>query len=125
MAANFVGTLNTIPARVLDRGSATLLVGEKKLNLSPSAIGKNNGESVNLAIRPEALRLGAANRNDFTVSGAIEEVQFLGSVLRLRASVLDSVVSLDTFNHPNVPPPAVGEQVAIHFSPSDVILLED
>lgn len=122
--ANFVGTLNSIPARVLDRSTSTFQIGSQNLSLAPAVVTSKNGNTVNLAIRPESMRLNARNGNDVVVSGTIEEVQFLGSVLRLRTRVMDSVVSLDTFNHPNVPPPSLGEVVAIHFSPRDVILLE-
>ncbi|MBG1231452.1 ABC transporter ATP-binding protein [Aestuariivirga litoralis] len=123
--ANFVGTLNSIPATIVDRKKSKLKVGEQKLNLQPILLSRHVGDTVNIAIRPESMRLGSRSDKDVSLDGTIEEVQFLGSVLRLRAKIDDTHVSLDTFNDPQMPPPALGQRVAMSFSPNDVIVLEE
>ena len=57
------------------------------------------------------------------IPATIEEVHFLGSVIRVRARVMDTMVALDTFNRPDQPPPSIGSTAEISFSPRDVILL--
>jgi putative spermidine/putrescine transport system ATP-binding protein len=37
----------------------------------------------------------------------------------------NDAVSLDTFNNPAAPPPVVGENAEISFSPDDVLVLHD
>jgi len=123
--ANFVGTLNSLPATIVDRKKSKLKIGEQKLSLQPILLSRHVGDMVNIAIRPESMRLGTRSDKDVSLDGTIEEVQFLGSVLRLRAKIEDSTVSLDTFNDPQVPPPALGQKVAMSFSPNDVIVLEE
>jgi putative spermidine/putrescine transport system ATP-binding protein len=82
------------------------------------------GDAVSLALRPEAVRLGAEGC-DTRLPATIEDVQFLGSVIRVRARVAGAVVSLDTFNRAEAPPPPAGAAVEIGFNARDVIALGD
>ena len=50
-------------------------------------------------------------------------MHFLGSVIRVRVGIGGNTVSLDTFNSPATPPPAVGEKAEISFSSSDMLVL--
>jgi putative spermidine/putrescine transport system ATP-binding protein len=56
--------------------------------------------------------------------GTIEDVSFLGSVVRLRVRFTDNVISLDTFNSPSFPPPERGQKVMVTFTPEDILVLE-
>lgn len=47
----------------------------------------------------------------------------MGSVIRLSAKIGQTVVSLDTFNRANQPPPQAGETIEISLSGRDTILL--
>jgi putative spermidine/putrescine transport system ATP-binding protein len=91
--------------------------------LPKGPIMARNGDSVTLALRPEAIRLGRAEGREVVMPAIIDEVHFLGSVIRVRARVADTVVALDTFNRPDQPPPPVGSTAEISFAASDVILL--
>jgi putative spermidine/putrescine transport system ATP-binding protein len=77
-----------------------------------------------VALRPEAIVLngegGARNR----INGTIEEVNFLGAVVRIRVRISENSVSLDTFNNPTAPPPKRGDQVVLSFAPEDVLILD-
>ena len=78
-----------------------------------------------LALRPEAISLGRQAGRDATLGGQISEVNFLGSVIRVKVGLGKEAVSLDTFNSPATPPPSVGDSAEISFSPDDVLVLHD
>jgi len=45
-------------------------------------------------------------------------------VVRIRVRFKDNAISLDTFNNPNVTPPARGAQVTVSFGREDLLVLE-
>jgi putative spermidine/putrescine transport system ATP-binding protein len=122
--ANFVGTLNIFEAVVKDSKLGLVTIGDTAVQLvKGNLIGRKN-DIITLALRPEALQLGRQKTPVVTLSGTIEDVQFLGSVIRLRASIAGQPVSLDTFNRHDAAPPAIGTAAHISFQPSDLILLK-
>ena len=121
--AGFVGTLNMFTAMVEDAERGLITVAGQRIALATGAIEARNGETVNLALRPEAIRLGRAVGCEVVLPAMIEAVHFLGSVIRVRARVAGTVVALDTFNRPDQPPPPLGSTAEISFAASDVILL--
>jgi putative spermidine/putrescine transport system ATP-binding protein len=121
--ANFVGTLNVLEGVVSDAAAGTVRVSTQEVSLKGKLNGSRNGDQLSLALRPEAIALGAKAGHDASLEGQITDVHFLGSVIRVRVGVGDSVVSLDTFNNPSTPPPAVGEKTAISFSSNDMLVL--
>jgi putative spermidine/putrescine transport system ATP-binding protein len=99
--AEFVGTLNLIEAEVLDPSS-----GRVRLGGSSSTLGRPlGGVRLTLAMRPEVVTLGRAEGRDLVLSGRIDDVHFLGSVIRIQASLAGTRIMLDTFNRPDAPPP--------------------
>ena len=121
--ANFVGTLNVLEGRVADAASGVVEVHAEKLSLKGRLNGARTGDHLSLALRPEAIALGRKPGYDSSLKGRIADVHFLGSVIRVRVELGESVVSLDTFNNPSSPPPAVGDTAEISFSPEDVLVL--
>jgi putative spermidine/putrescine transport system ATP-binding protein len=122
--AQFVGTLSILNTIVSDaaRGEVTLDgVTIQGLPLSPSL---SKGAKVSLAIRPEAVSLGAGNHG-ITLSGQIADVDFLGSVIRIKLGVGDQTISLDTFNDPSTPPPRIGETARVNFDRESLMVLAD
>ena len=120
--AQFVGTLNLVDASVLDAASGTVRVGEVPVALGRALPGGDSGK-VSLALRPETVALGRQDGHGIVLSGRIAEVHFLGSVIRVRVSVGEHVVSLDTFNRPDAPPPEIGSHVEISVSERDLLIL--
>lgn len=120
--AGFVGTLNMLEARVVTPEAGGVTVAGQALGLS-RAIPAAAGASVTLALRPEAISLGRAEGREIVLPATIDEVHFLGSVIRIRARVEGSVLALDTFNRPDQPPPPVGSTAEISFAAMDAILL--
>ena len=121
--ANFVGTLNVLEGTVTDASAGKVKVGAGEVLLKGKLNGSKAGDSLSLALRPEAISLGRQPGRDATLGGEISEVSFLGSVIRVRVGLGKDAVSLDTFNSPASPPPRVGEKAEISFSPDDVLVL--
>jgi putative spermidine/putrescine transport system ATP-binding protein len=121
--ANFVGTLNVLEGTVTDASEGKVRVGAGEVSLKGKLNGSKAGDTLSLALRPEAISLGKTAGRDATLGGEISEVSFLGSVIRVRVGLGKEAVSLDTFNSPASPPPTVGEKAEISFSPEDVLVL--
>jgi len=120
--AEFVGTLNLIDASVVDASAGRIRVGNVPVALN-RALSAGANDKISLALRPETIALGRQEGRNVVLSGRIAEVHFLGSVIRIRVNVGDHVVSLDTFNRPDAPPPAVGSTVEISVSEQDLLVL--
>ena len=58
------------------------------------------------------------------LQGTIEEVSFLGAVVRIRVRLRESAIRFDTFNNPSVPPPERGQPVTVGFAREDILVLE-
>jgi putative spermidine/putrescine transport system ATP-binding protein len=121
--ANFVGTLNVLEATVSDAAGGKVRVGDSDVVLKQSLNGAKAGDTLSLALRPEAISLGKQPGRDASLGGEISEVSFLGSVIRMRVDLGSNAVSLDTFNNPTTPPPNVGDRTEISFSSSDLLVL--
>jgi len=117
--AGFVGTLNVFEAEVRDPARGVILLDGVEVTLGRTL----DAARVGVALRPEAAQLGGGEGFDTSLTGQIEEVQFLGSVIRIRARVAGTVVSLDTFNRADTPPPPVGAEVTVGLNARDLIVL--
>jgi putative spermidine/putrescine transport system ATP-binding protein len=110
-----LGTPHEIYNRPATRFAATF-VGQ--LNALPAALfGPDR------AIRPELISLVPRSDTDKTVTGKITDVDFLGSVLRLRVDVDGSKINIDTFNGHASEPPKRGDPVTLHLASKDVLSL--
>jgi putative spermidine/putrescine transport system ATP-binding protein len=123
--AGFVGTLNMLEATVESPENRRLVVAGQGLTLAKDAVKAKKGDKVTLALRPEAIRLGRAEGREVVLPATIDEVHFLGSVIRVRVRVAGTTMALDTFNRPDQPPPPVGSAAEISFAAGDAILLPD
>jgi putative spermidine/putrescine transport system ATP-binding protein len=121
--ANFVGTLNVLEGKVSDAAGGKVRLGGSDLVLKQPLNGAKAGDTLSLALRPEAISLGKQPGRDASLGGEILEVSFLGSVIRMRVDLGGNAVSLDTFNNPTTPPPNVGDRTEISFSSSDLLVL--
>jgi putative spermidine/putrescine transport system ATP-binding protein len=84
-------------------------------------------KSVNIALRPEMVKLGDGPEGSNRVKGKVIDVGFLGSIVRIRVAVGGEngpIVSLDEFNEPTLKLPEVGETLTINF-PADGPLVLD
>jgi putative spermidine/putrescine transport system ATP-binding protein len=125
--ANFVGTLSVLKGKVLDPKTGRIQVGQSEIVASRKIINANAGDACSVALRPEAAVLEnghdlGAGRN--RLGGTIDEVSFLGSVVRIRVKIDSDAISLDTFNNPSAIPPQRGAPVVVSFTPHDVLVLD-
>ena len=116
--ASFVGTLNLLRATISDPAAGRVTLDGQDMRMSGGLDGAKAGETRTIALRPEAVTLSADQGN--ALRGRIEQVSFLGSVVRIRVSFGENSISLDTFNNPNLRPPRQGDEVTVGFAPEDL-----
>jgi putative spermidine/putrescine transport system ATP-binding protein len=124
--ASFVGTLSFLKAKVIDAQAGRLQIEDQDISVGRPIAAAQPGDTWSVALRPESVTLGAGQdagqRNQ--MRGDVEEVAFLGSVVRIRVRFKDGAISLDTFNNPATQLPERGAPVSVHFAPEDLLVLE-
>ena len=112
--AQFVGQLNLLPVEKLDRkeGTCTIAGQPVKYGKSSTRVISSNPR---LAIRPEELQVGPASKGRNALKVEVESVLFLGSVVRLRVKVGESILMADLFNERGLTLPHKGDDVMISF----------
>jgi putative spermidine/putrescine transport system ATP-binding protein len=122
--ASFVGTLNLLPAEVVEAGTGRLSVYGQEIRAAQPLTGSRTNSTVSVALRPESMELGE-NGGPNRLRGPLEDVSFLGSIVRMRVGLGEGAsVSLDTFNDPNLVLPAVGEVVTVSFPQEACLVLQ-
>jgi putative spermidine/putrescine transport system ATP-binding protein len=119
--AGFVGTLNLMEAEVIDAEKGIARIAGTSVTLG-RALPKGK---TTLAARPEAITLGRGTDGDTVLKGRITEVNFLGSVIRLRADLGGQIIDFDTFNAPDAPPPKPGTEVELSLAARDLMVIPD
>ena len=122
--ASFVGTLNLLSAEVADPAAGTLVIDGRRLSTA-GPIARASGDRVTVALRPEAVGFGDGGGDRNVVPGTVEDVAFLGAVVRIRVRLDGQTVSLDAFNQPKVVLPAPGEAVNLTFAREDLLVLDE
>jgi putative spermidine/putrescine transport system ATP-binding protein len=121
--ASFVGTLNQLQATVVDVLGGTVRVGDQMLTSSNPMTDLVAGQSCVLAIRPEALLIETPQEGKNAITVVVEEVSFLGAVVRIRTRLGSEVLDLDVFNDPNQTLPERGTRVALGLSFENLLIL--
>lgn len=121
--ATFVGTLNVLRGLAEDPARGILRLGEQTITL-PSPLALPRGGATTVAIRPENIKLGFPGPDAVEFRALIQDVAFLGSVIRIKATLLDTIVEFDVFNQPGNPPPTPGSVTTVHLNSRDLLVLE-
>jgi putative spermidine/putrescine transport system ATP-binding protein len=121
--ASFIGTLNNLEAEVADPAAGAMRL-EGQIVFASQPIAKAAGALCAIALRPETLRAGPAAAGDNALRGVIEDVAFLGAVVRLRVAVGRRTLLVDTFNSTSQKLPALGEPIEVSFS-RDALIVHD
>ncbi|MDD5466454.1 MAG: ABC transporter ATP-binding protein [Anaerolineales bacterium] len=121
--AQFVGTLNAFMAEVVDAKSGILRLENQNIQAPEALSGRNNGDKVNIAIRPERLSFASEQKKANLIQGTIESITFLGSIVRVQVRVGQSLFYMDTFNNPYLELPKVGEKTEITCSREAILVL--
>src|SRR5882724_4338984 len=122
--ASFVGTLNILRSRVVDPASGRIAIDDQEISTARGIVDAQAGEVRSVALRPEAVSLDDVDGGHNKMRGTIEEVSFLGAIVRIRVRFKENAISLDTFNDPGVSPPQRGQPATVAFAREDLLVLE-
>ena len=122
--AEFVGKLNRL---TMVRGaphSRDLDFGGHRVTASSSVLCDHAGARLIFGLRPEALAFGEGPSGANQLSAIIEDLDFLGSILRIKLRVGSEILFMDQFNHRRNHVPERRTQVQVFFMPEDLMLLD-
>jgi putative spermidine/putrescine transport system ATP-binding protein len=110
--ASFVGQLNRLQAVVADNAQGLLRVGDADVRTT-SPVEAPAGAEVFLMLRPEELTLD--DQADNVLTGQVDNVTFLGSIVRVQVAVNGGRLTADLFNERLLRLPVAGESTLISF----------
>jgi putative spermidine/putrescine transport system ATP-binding protein len=122
--ANFVGTLNTATAEVVDPAKHLLKIDGVQLQAAEGLDGMHKGDKVSIAIRPERFNFIALERKANVLDCQIENITFLGSVVRIQVLIGSNRFYMDTFNNPFLELPKIGDKDQVTCSREAVLVLK-
>jgi putative spermidine/putrescine transport system ATP-binding protein len=122
--ASFVGTLSVLRGRVVDPARGTIEIDGQVITAPNGLEHARAGDVRSVALRPEIVGLGEGAGDVNRLRGTVEDVNFLGSIVRIRVRLTENVISLDTFNNPRAGPPQRGQPATVHFLREAVLVLE-
>ncbi len=121
--ASFVGTLNVLEAKAVD--AYHIALDGQTLTVEAGIPPEQMNTTLTCALRPEAIRIDAQVTPGMNrLTGKVEDVGFLGSVVRVRVRTGAQTVRLDTFNTPDLNLPSVGEEATLQFPPGALLVLQ-
>lgn len=123
--ANFVGSLNTAVAEVIDPAKGLVSVDGVQLVSAAKMDGMQQGDKVRIAIRPERFSFASEVKKANVVDAVIENITFLGSVVRVHILIGNSKFTMDTFNYPSLELPRIGATEQVTCSREAVLVLEE
>ncbi len=121
--ANFVGTLNTVQAEVVDPARKLLRVDGIQLEAAEGLDAKLKGDKVTIAIRPERLNFASTEKKANVFDCTIENITFLGSIVRIQVNAANNKLFMDTFNNPFLELPKIGSKEQVTCSKEAVLVL--
>ncbi len=121
--AGFVGTLNTTTAEVVDPVTHLLQMDGVQFQATEGLEDKRKGDTVTIAIRPERFNFIAQERKANILDCTVENITFLGSVVRIQVSIGSNRFYMDTFNNPFLELPKIGDKDQVTCSREAVLVL--
>jgi putative spermidine/putrescine transport system ATP-binding protein len=123
--ANFVGSLNTAAAEVIDPEKGLLSMDGVQLVSAAKMDGLRKGDKVRIAIRPERFSFASDGKKPNVLDCQIENITFLGSVVRVHILIGKTKFTMDTFNYPSLALPRIGDINQVTCSKEAVLILGD
>jgi putative spermidine/putrescine transport system ATP-binding protein len=123
--AGFVGTLNTTTAEVIDPDKKLLQLDGLQLQTAEDLSGFHAGDKVPIAVRPERFTFAAHEKKANVLDCTIDNITFLGSVVRVQVTIGNEQFYMDTFNNPFLALPKVGDTDQISCSREAVLILRN
>jgi putative spermidine/putrescine transport system ATP-binding protein len=121
--ANFVGALNTANAEIVDPAAGLLSVDGVQFLSAAQMNGLKKGDHVRIAIRPERFSFASEVKKANVVDCQIENITFLGSVVRVHILIGNTKFTMDTFNYPSLELPKIGAKDQVTCSKEAVLIL--
>jgi putative spermidine/putrescine transport system ATP-binding protein len=121
--ANFVGSLNTATAEVVDPEKGLLNMDGVQLVSAAKMDGLRKGDKVRIAIRPERFSFASDGKKANVLDCQIENITFLGSVVRVHILIGKTKFTMDTFNYPSLALPQIGDTNQVTCSKEAVLIL--
>jgi putative spermidine/putrescine transport system ATP-binding protein len=122
--ANFVGTLNTASAEVFDPEKGILKMDGVQL-VSANLPDRKKGDAVKFSVRPERFSFASEIKKDNVLDCTIENITFLGAVVRIQVKIGGTNFNMDTFNNPFLELPKIGDKDQVTCSKEAVLVLSD
>jgi putative spermidine/putrescine transport system ATP-binding protein len=122
--AQFVGVLNAIQAEVVDPASNRLKLDGQQVQTAQDLSRYKSGERVVIAIRPERFSFASEQVKANLLDCTIENITFLGSIVRVQVKINDFTLFMDTFNNPFLELPKIGDTSQITCSREAVLILK-
>jgi putative spermidine/putrescine transport system ATP-binding protein len=122
--AHFVGTLNAIKVEVRDAATGQLAVSGQKIQTAQKLDTVRSGETTTISLRPERLSFAADGKKANVLDCTVENITFLGSIVRIQIKAGEQTLYMDTFNNPFLELPKIGDKTQITFSAEAVLVLD-
>ncbi len=123
--ANFVGTLNTVNGEVVDPAMGLLAVDGVKFESAIDLKDRKKGDKVRIAIRPERFNFVSQEKKANVLDCKIENINFLGSIVRIQVMIGSTKFYVDTFNNPFLDLPNIGDKDQVTCSKEAVLVLDE
>lgn len=120
--ASFIGTLNVLDAEVVNPAERALAIDGQILTTAAEL--ESTGSRVAVSIRPESIQLNHRNGHVNSLQATVEDIYFLGSIVRVRARLARQHMNVDTFNKPGLVLPSPGESVTLNFDATAARVLQ-
>ncbi len=124
-SANFVGSLNNASAEVVDPALSLISIDGVQFESAVDLKERKKGDKVRVAIRPERLSFASEQEKANVVDATIENITFLGSVVRIRVKIGSTKFNMDTFNNPFLELPKIGAVEQVTCSKEAVLVLDE
>ncbi|MCX6060217.1 MAG: ABC transporter ATP-binding protein [Chloroflexi bacterium] len=123
--ANFVGSLNTADAEVVDPVKGLLSMDGFHFESAEGTKDRKKGDKIKIAIRPERFGFASEQKKANVVDSTIENITFLGSVVRIQVKIGNTKFNMDTFNNPFLELPKIGAMEQVTCSREAVLVLDE
>ncbi len=121
--AQFVGTLSVLESQAIDAYHAQ--IDGQPITLSRPLTDEQLAKPFTIALRPESLSFVRSGMDNIDqLQGQVEDVAFLGSVVRIRVRLTKQIINVDSFNTPGLSLPEVGQPCTVYFTPDAVMTLD-
>lgn len=123
--ANFVGSLNTASAEVTDPAKGLLSVNGVQFVTATDITSRKKGDAIRVSVRPERFSFADNQKKDNVLDCTIENITFLGSVVRIQVKIGNAKFNMDTFNNPFLELPKIGSKEQVTCSKEAVLVLDE